>query len=220
MLNTVFVMRSRATRNESVFPSTPSPMNMQSKCISRTCLSAPLGLRQSATLFSSPSHDALPAPTVRRKMRHFVFVFFSCSIGRLDRAFTWSSSLRTPPLLHALPFLQLLTHDVADPFDFRHASFRSRSAFPLCLTAFTHLFRVFSSRQPPENRIHVLCVESQRKMRHFVFVFFLLGGRLDLIDNNGKDKTHTTVKIENLRLIRSFAGGLSREVTTRCSRCR
>ena len=29
-----------------------------------------------------------------------------------------------------------------------------------------------------------------------------------MIDNNGRDETHTTVKIENLRLIRSIADGL------------
>ena len=38
-----------------------------------------------------------------------------------------------------------------------------------------------------------------------------------MIDNNEKDETHTTVTIENLRLIKSIADGLV-EVTTRCSR--
>ena len=40
------------------------------------------------------------------------------------------------------PFLQLLTPDVTDSFDFRHASFRSRSEFPFGLAALMHFLRV------------------------------------------------------------------------------
>ena len=117
-------------------------MKVLSKCISPGLVF----LHHSLCDNLQPSSRPLPKMPCLRQLRDGRCVIScsicSCSLGRLDRACTWSSSLRTPPLRHALPFLQFLTPDVADSFDFRHASFRSRSDFPFGLAAFTHFFHV------------------------------------------------------------------------------